>query len=73
MKDVSTQDFIESLVVSCREAQRTQDIYNIEPSGGNARAYEKAERREKQAFAALNRHLKECAQFVARKTKKTRH
>lgn len=70
MKDVSTEDLLNRLVLTARQAERARCIVQISPTGANAAKLRGADRAHRAACTALEKHLKQCIGYVKRRTKK---
>lgn len=71
MRDISTQDLVQSLCIAIERRVRAEDILRLEPSAKNAGAVKARQRDERNALRALNTHLKECIKIVDRARAKT--
>lgn len=64
MRDTTTQELVDRLILRAKETQRAQDILLLDKRSANASALKKAQRNERNALKALNAHLKECIKVV---------
>lgn len=62
--DVSTDQLIRSLLIAVESRTRKEDILAISKSAANASQLKKAQREERRALTALNKHLKDCIKVV---------
>lgn len=66
MIDVTTNDLINTLIVRVRATAKQEAILAISKTGANASKLRGAQRQERAALTALNRHLKMCVAQVKR-------
>jgi hypothetical protein len=64
MRDITTEELINTLVLKVKRDETTRIIASIHPAGFTASAYKKAQRESRSARTALDRHLKECIRLV---------
>jgi hypothetical protein len=64
MRDISTEDLIQTLVIKTGAAERARCVYAIHPTAANAKAVNARSREEKDARRALDAHLRECLRLV---------
>lgn len=59
MRDISTDDLIQTLIIKTEAAERAAAIYKLHPTGQLAKAQNAREREKKDALRALRTHLKD--------------
>lgn len=64
MRDISTEDLIQTLIIKSEAAERARAIYALHPTGQNARAKTARDRDQRNALRALHTHLREVERLV---------
>jgi hypothetical protein len=64
MRDISTQDLVNTFAISIERRVRAEDILKLETSAKHASTVKARQRDERNALRALNTHLKECLRLV---------
>ena len=64
MRDISTDDLIQTLIIKTRALERAECIHKLHPTAANARALPARTRDQRNAVRALNIHFRDCLRTV---------
>jgi hypothetical protein len=71
MRDISTEDVVQTLIIKTQAHERALCIYAIHPTAQNANAVNARVRDERNALRALNTHFKDCIKVAKQLPGKT--
>jgi hypothetical protein len=66
MRDISTDDLVQTLIIKTQAHERALCVYAVHPTAQNANAVNARARDQKNAIRALNTHLRECLRMATR-------
>lgn len=64
MKNTTTGDIVDALILAAKQAEKARLIATLHPTGPNAKAVKTADRKVRQRKEELNRHFRQCIMEV---------
>lgn len=64
MRDISTDDLVQTLIIKTEAHERARCIYAVHPTAQNAKAVTARARDQKNALRALATHIKDCVRMM---------
>jgi predicted DNA-binding helix-hairpin-helix protein len=64
MRDISTDDLVQTLIIKTEAHERARCVYAVHPTAQNAKAVTARARDQKNALRALAIHIKDCVRMM---------